>query len=207
MVYLYYLVGSEKLEKEKMKKLILLLFIPLISFSSFGQNNYKLGSYNRLVNKNIVFQFKEPLPPFEKSQESYSLQGNKNLVTAFYKLTSNNFIALQIYAVTIPERFQNLNWNEMIVSQKQSKAFISSFLSAGAETSVKVSEHQIKSINGKVFLEVESILTSAGFTQKQINWMTVYKNTLINIVGATLIESFNKNLSFFKDFSNSILIN
>ena len=190
-----------------MKKLILLLFIPLISFSSFGQNNYKLGSYNRLVNKNIVFQFKEPLPPFEKSQESYSLQGNKNLVTAFYKLTSNNFIALQIYAVTIPERFQNLNWNEMIVSQKQSKAFISSFLSAGAETSVKVSEHQIKSINGKVFLEVESTLTSAGLTQKQINWMTVYKNTLINIVGATLIESFNKNLSFFKDFSNSILIN
>ena len=64
-----------------MKKLILLLlFIPLVSL---GQNNYKLGNYNKLVNKNIEFRFKEPLPPFEKIQESYSIQGNTNLVTAY----------------------------------------------------------------------------------------------------------------------------
>lgn len=189
------------------KHLLLLVFIPLVSLSTFGQNNYRLGNYNRLVNKNIVFQFKEPLYPFEKSQESYSLQGDKNLVTAFYKRTSNNIVALQIYSVTIPERFGNLNWNEMIVSEKQSSTFLNSFLGASAETSMKVSKHRIKFINGKSFLEIESTLTAAGVNQKQINWITVYKNTLINIIGSTLEKNFNKNLSFFKDFSNFILIN
>jgi len=187
-----------------MKKLILLLlFIPL---ASFGQNNYKLGNYNRLVNKNIEFQFKEPLPPFEKIQESYSLQGNTNLVTAYYARTSNNIVALQIYASTIPKQFGNINWNEMIASKTQSRNFLNSFLGASANTSMKVSEHRIKSINGKRFLEVKSTLTASGVTQKQINWITVYKNTFINVLGATLENSFDKNLSFFTDFSSSVLI-
>ena len=184
--------------------ILLLLLIPLVSF---GQNNYKLGNYNKLVNKNIEFQFKEPLPPFEKIQESYSLQGNTNLVTAYYARTSNNIVALQIYASTIPKQFGNINWNEMIISEKQSRTFLNSFLGASAETSMKVSKHRIKFINGKSFLEVESTLTAGGVNQKQINWITVYKNTLINIIGSTLEKSFNKNLSFFKDFSDFILIN
>lgn len=181
---------------------VLLLFVQV----SFGQNDYKLGNYNKLVNKNIEFQFKEPLSPFEKIQESYSIQGNKNLVTAYYAKSSNNIVALQIYASTIPKQFGNINWNEMIASKTESRSFLNSFLGASANSFMKVSEHSIKSINGKRFLEVKSTLTASGVVQKQINWITVYKNTFINVLGATLENSFDKYLSFFKDFSSSILI-
>ena len=64
---------------------------------------------------------------------------------------------------------------------------------------MKISKFRVKIINDKVFLEVQSTLTASGVTQKQINWITVYKNTLINILGATLINSFDKNLSFFTE--------
>ena len=72
--------------------------------------------------------------------------------------------------------------------------------------SINVSE-KIKNINGKKFLEVQSTLTVSGVTQKQINWITLHKNTFINILGATLINSFDKNLSFFTEFTQSVLIN
>ena len=39
MVSLYYLVGSEKLKKEKMKKLILLLFIPILIIVLISEYN------------------------------------------------------------------------------------------------------------------------------------------------------------------------
>ena len=185
------------------KLILLLLFIPLVSL---GQNNYKLGSYNKLIKKNIEFQFKKPLPPFEKGEESYSLKGNTSLVTAFYARTSKNIVALQIYASTIPPKFRYINWEEMINSETQSRNFLNSFLGASANSFMKVSKHKIKTINGKTFLEVKSTLTASGVTQKQINWITVYKNTFINILGATLIDSFDNNLSLFIDFSNSVLI-
>ena len=57
------------------------------------------------------------------------------------------------------------------------------------------------------FLEVKSTLTASGVTQKQINWITVYKNTYINIIGATLENSFDENLSFFNSFGSSVIIN
>ena len=43
--------------------------------------------------------------------------------------------------------------------------------------------------------------------QKQINWITFYKNNMINILGSTLIKDFDETLPFIKDFSNSININ
>ena len=94
----------------------------------------------------------------------------------------------------------------MIASKTQSRNFLNSFLGASENSFMKVSEHRIKSINGKKFLEVKSTLTASGVTQKQINWITVYKNTFINVLGATLENSFDKNLSFFTDFSSSVLI-
>ena len=188
-----------------MKKLLfLLLFIPLVSF---GQSDYTLGDYNKVINKNIEFSYKKPLSPFIKAEESYSKQGNTNLVTAFYARTSDNIVALQIYASTIPPQFKNLDWEVMIKEEQQAQDFLNSFLGAATNTAMKISYHNLKTINGKVFLEVKSTLTVSGITQKQINWITVYKNTFINILGATLINSFDNNLSFFKNFSHSILIN
>tara|TARA_B110000003_G_scaffold205331_1_gene204166 strand:- start:367 stop:978 length:612 start_codon:yes stop_codon:yes gene_type:complete len=187
-----------------MKKiLLLLLFIPIVSF---GQD-YDLGNYTKVINKNIEFSYKKPLTPFLKADESFSLQGNTNLVTAFYVRTANNIVALQIYATTIPSQFQNLDWEIMINNEQQAKEFLNSFLGAASNTAMKISKHRLKTVNGNFFLEVKSTLTMSGVTQKQINWITVYKNTFINILGATLINSFDKNLPFFEDFSDSVLIN
>ena len=189
-----------------MKKILFTLTL-VVSFVSFGQNNFKLGSYTKLINKNIEFKYKNPLSPFQKAEESYSLQGNTNLVSAFYARTSANIVALQIYAKTIPPQYKNLDWKVMINSEQESKKFLNSFLGAANNTAMKISKFRVKIINDKVFLEVQSTLTASGVTQKQINWITVYKNTLINILGATLINSFDKNLSFFTEFSHSVLIN
>ena len=189
-----------------MKKILFTLTL-IVSFGCFGQNNFKLGSYTKLINKNIEFKYKNPLSPFQKVEESYSSQGNTNLVSAFYATTSANIVALQIYATTIPPQYKNLDWKVMINSEQQSKEFLNSFLGAANNTAMNISKFRVKIINDKFFLEVLSTLTASGVTQKQINWMTVHKNTLINILGATLINSFDKNLSFFTEFSHSVLIN
>jgi hypothetical protein len=189
-----------------MKKMIFTLAL-VASFVSFGQNNFKLGSHTKIINKNIEFKYKNPLSPFQKAEESYSAQGNINLVTAFYARTSDNIVALQIYATTIPPKYKNLDWRLMINSEQHSRKFIDSFLGASKSTAMNVSDIRVINMNGKVFLEVQSTLTASGVTQKQINWITLHKNTFVNILGATLINSFDENLSFFNEFSNSVILN
>jgi hypothetical protein len=183
-----------------MKKTLFTLTL-VVSFVCFGQNDLKLGNYTKLINKNIEFKYKSPLSPFQKAEESYSSQGNTNLVSAFYARTSVNTVALQIYATTIPPKYKNLDWKVMINSEQQSKKFLNSFLGAANNTAIKISKFKVKTINGKVFLEVQSTLTASGVTQKQINWITVYKSTFINILGATLINSFDKNLFFLQNLA------
>jgi hypothetical protein len=95
----------------------------------------------------------------------------------------------------------------MINSEEQSKKFINSFLGVTNNTAMKISKFKVKTINGKVYLEIQSTLTASGVTQKQINWITVHKNAIVNILGATLINSFDENLSFFTEFSNSVILN
>jgi hypothetical protein len=187
-------------------KKILFTLAFIVSFVCFGQNNFKLGNNIVLINKGISFQYKIPLSPFQKAEESYSSQGNTNLVSAFYARTSEIIVALQIYATTIPPQFKNLDWNVLINSEQQSKIFLNSFLGAANNTAMKISKFKVETINGKGFLEVQSTLTASGVTQKQINWITVYKNTFVNILGSTLINSFDKNLPFFTEFSHSVFI-
>jgi len=189
-----------------MKKILFILTL-VVSFGCFGQNNFKLGSYTKLINKNIEFKYKIPLTPFQKVEESFSSQGNTNLVSAFYARTSANIVALQIYATTMPPQYKNFDWKVMINSEQNSKKFLNSFLGASNNTTLKIVKFRVKTINEKVFLEVQSNLTVSGVTQKQINWITIYKNTFVNVVGATLIDSFDKNLPFFEKFSQSVLIN
>jgi hypothetical protein len=189
-----------------MEKLGFILAL-VVSVSCFGQNDFKLGDYTKLINKNIEFKFKKPLDPFQKEEESYALLGNSYLVSAFYLWTSDNVVALQIYATYIPPQYQNFDWKLIINSEQQSKKFLSSFLGAANNTAMKISEYRVKTINGKVFLEIQSTLTTLGVTQKQINWITVYKNTFVNILGATLLKNFDNNLFLFTEFSNSLIIN
>ena len=189
-----------------MKKLLLISALFISVSCSFGQSKYSLGNYIETIKNDLKFHYRAPLPPFQKTDASYSLQGNINLVTSYITSTKNNVVVLQIYALPIPEEFKNLDWEMMTSSEKQYKAFLNSFLGAAANTSMKISKHKVKTINEKVFLEVESTITVSGFTQKQINWITIYKNNFINILGSTLSDSFDDNLFLFNDFSNSILV-
>jgi hypothetical protein len=57
---------------KNMKKILFILTL-VVSFGCFGQNNFKLGSYTKLINKNIEFKYKIPLTPFQKVEEVLSL--------------------------------------------------------------------------------------------------------------------------------------
>ena len=187
-----------------MKKILLLcILIPLLGLS---QNNYRLGNYTAFKKNNIVFQVKQPLPSFKQSKESHSLDGNDNLVASFEASIHTDPIVLQVYASPIPERFSNINWNELFYSEQGAKEFLDGFLGASANTAMKISKHKLLTLNGKDFLVTTSTMTYLGVTQKQINWITIYKNNFINIIASTLLDSFDKNLLFIENFGSTILI-
>ena len=187
-----------------MKKLLLLcIIIPLFGLS---QNNYRLGNYTVFKKNNIVFQVKQPLPSFKQSKESHSLGGNDNLVASFEASIDADPIVLQIYTSPIPERFSNINWTELFYSDQSAKEFLDGFLGASSNAGMKMSKHKLLTLNGKDFLVTTSTITYLGVAQKQINWITVYKNNFINILGSTLLDSFDKNLFFIENFGSTILI-
>ena len=190
-----------------MKKILFTLTF-VVSIVCFGQNDFKLDNNTVLIKNGILFKYKNPSHPFIKEEESYSSEGNKNLVSAYYSRTSENIVALQIYATSIPTKFKNIDWKVIINSSINQKKFLNSFLGAAknADMNNNVSSYKVITINGKVFLEVQSILTVSGVTQKQINWITIYKNTFVNILGSTLINSFDKNLPLFTEFSHYVFI-
>lgn len=187
-----------------MKKFLLLLIVPFLIFS---QGEYKLGSYTKERKNNINFEFKKPLKPFEKSQESYSVQGNANLVTAYSANIYTDPIMLQIYSSIIPKQFRDINWKDIINSKSQSEQFIEIFLTGGKKLGWNIYDYEVKEINGTLFLEIRSSITIQGVTQKQINWMSVYNDNLINILGATLKNSFDENVRFIKRFAYSVKLN
>ena len=134
--------------------------------------------------------------PFERSDESLSFQGNKNLVVSFL---TNKPSALQIYATPVPEKFQE-DAGDFFNSAEQIKSFVDQLYAPPIN---KVLEYRVVVLNEIFFLEI--ILISADI-QKQINWITIYKNNLINILGTTLIKDFDETLPFIKDFNKSIKI-
>ena len=162
----------------------------------FGQSNFKLGDYTKLTKNNIEFQFKKPMYPFERSDESLSLGGNDKLVVSFL---ASKPAALQIYATPIPSEMQEEAEN-FFNSEQAIKSFINQIMPPPIN---KLIEYRVVVVNGKTFIEFQII---AADVQKQINWITFYKNNMINILGSTLIKDFDETLPFIKDFSSSINI-
>ncbi len=177
-----------------MKKLLLVLLA--LPFIGFGQSNFKLGDYTKLTKNNIEFQFKKPMYPFERSDASLSLGGDNNLVVSFL---ASKPAALQIYATPIPSEMQEEAEN-FFNSEKAIKSFINQIFPPPVN---KILEFRVVVVNRKKFIEIKLI---GADVQKQINWITFYKNHMINILGSTLTKDFDETLSFIKDFSNSINI-
>lgn len=174
------------------RAVLILLILPIIGF---GQSNFKLGDYKKITKNNIEFQFKMPNSPFEQSEESFSLGGNNNLVVSF--LASKPVVALQIYSTPIPSKMQHEAEN-FFNSEKAIKSFISQVFPSPVN---KILEYKVIIFNEKKFLELKLI---GANVQKQINWITFYKNNMVNILGTTLIEDFEENLPFIQNFKNSI---
>ena len=176
-----------------MKKLLLILLIPMIGF---GQSNFKLGDYDKLIKNNIEFQFKKPMYPFEQSDASLSLGGNDKLVVSFL---ASNPAALQIYATPIPSEMQQ-EADNFFNSEQAIKSFVNQIFPPPVN---EILEFRVVIINSKKFIEIKSIVADV---QKQINWITFYKNNMINILGSTLINDFEEILPFIIEFNNSIKI-
>jgi hypothetical protein len=174
--------------------LLLALCLPLLAF---GQSNYKLGDYNKITKNNIEFQFKNPLPPFEQSDESLSLGGNDNLVISFF--ASKTMAALQIYSTPIPLKFQQ-EVDEFFNSEQALKSFVNQIFPQPVN---EILEYKVVLFDNKKFIQLQLI---GANVQKQVNWITFYKNNMINILGTTLIEDFDDNLPFIVNFKNSINI-
>ncbi|AUS06893.1 hypothetical protein C1A40_16230 [Tamlana carrageenivorans] len=163
----------------------------------FGQSNFKLGENIKLTKNNIEFQFKKPNYPFNRSDESLSQGGNKNLVISF--VASKPIAALQIYSTPIPSKMQQ-DAENFFNSEQSIKSFISQIFPHPIN---EILEYKVVVFSDKIFIEVQLI---GANVQKQINWITFYKNNMINILGTTLIEDFETNLPFIKKFKNSIYI-
>jgi hypothetical protein len=179
-----------------MKKLLLILLcLPTIGF---GQANFKLGNYTKLSKNNIDFNFMKPLPPFSQSNKSLSMYSGTDdkLVVSFL---APNPAALQIYSTPIPSKMQD-EADEFLNSKEAVKSFVNQLFPPPVN---KVMEHKIVFINGKKFLNIKFI---SADVQKNINWITFYKNHMINIVCTTLIDDFEEMLPFINKFNNSIII-
>ena len=163
----------------------------------FGQSNFKLGDYTKLTKNNIEFQFKKPMYPFEQNNESFSKGGNENLLISF--MTLSKPVILQIYSNPMPSEFQQ-EADNFFKSNEKIESFVNQIFPPPIN---KIIDYRVVSLNGIKFVELKLISQNV---QKQISWITFYKNNMINILGTTLIEDFEEVLPFIIDFKKSIKI-
>jgi len=185
------------MKKINIKKSLLFTLALLVSISSFGQvNQFKLGNTIKFNKNNIEFSLKKPIP-FEQSLQSYA-SSNKNLVVSF--TNKQSMVIIQLYSTPIPAQFysdaddffSNKNNLENLMDQMFPKPINN------------INSYKIIKIGSQSFIEISLISHNI---QKQTNWVTFYKNNLINILGTTTIDNFSNIESFLSDFKNSISIN
>ena len=178
-------------------KNILFTIIVLISFVSFGQlNELKLGNNLKFKKNNIEFSFKEPLS-FEQTSQSYS-SDNSNIIVSF--LNRQNKILIEAYSTPIPEKFYS-DADVFFSNKEKLENLMNQMLPKPLN---KIISYKIIKIGYQSFLEVSLISNNI---QKQTNWITLYKNNLINIYGTTTTSNFSNIESFLSKFKKSIRIN
>ena len=173
-----------------MKKLILLLlFIPLVSFGQI-----KLGSKVSYTKDKITFTIKKP-KSFVKSDNPYGADASK-LVKSFF--SEKNLALIQIHSNPIPKNFQKEMYQLMNDSEMAKKLFERTLFPLPIN---KMISYKKIIINSKPFYEVELITRKV---EKQIAWVTVYKNSLVNINSVTTIDNFSNIRGFLNNFKKHI---
>ena len=173
-----------------MKKLILLLlFIPLVSFGQI-----KLGSKVSYTKDKITFTIKKP-EPFIESNTPFGADEAK-LVRSFYN--AQNYQLIQIHSNPIPKDFQN-EANKLMQDSEMAKSLFERTLFPSPIN--KLLSYKKITINSIPFYEIELITRNI---EKQIAWITVYKNSLVNINSVTLTDNFNNIKGFLDNFKKHI---
>ena len=169
----------------------------IVSFNSFGQvNQFKLGNTIKFNKNNIEFSLNKPIP-FEQSLQSYA-SDNKNLVVSF--TNKQNMVIIQAYSTPIPAQFY-LDADEFFLNKNNLENLMDQMF---PEPINNINSYKIIKIGSQSFIEISLISHNI---QKQTNWVTFYKNNLINILGTTTIDNFSNIESFLSEFKNSIRIN
>ena len=169
----------------------------IVSFNSFGQvNQFKLGNTIKFNKNNIEFSLSKPIP-FEQSLQSYA-SDNKNLVVSF--TNKQNMVIIQAYSTPIPAQFY-LDADEFFLNKNNLENLMDQMF---PEPINNINSYKIIKIGSQSFIEISLISHNI---QKQTNWVTFYKNNLINILGTTTIDNFSNIESFLSEFKNSIRIN
>ena len=159
-------------------------------------NPSKLGDVISYKKNNIKFSFKTPVP-FEESKQSYASDTN-NLVVSF--LSKENKTIIQVYSTPLPSNFA-LDVDQFFSDSNGVKKFMNQIFPKPIN---KVNSFKVIKIGNQSFLEVSLISHNV---QKQTNWITFYKNNMINISGTTTIANFKNIESFLNKFKETIRIN
>ena len=177
-----------------MKKLLLvLLFIPLVSF---GQYSFKLTENISFKKNDVRFNFKRPTP-FEEGNKSFA--GDKvNLVVSYSNREAS--VIIQIYCTQIPSKFFKES-NQFFKNKEAILNFISQLL---PPQGFKIKKYRMIELSNLSFFEFYSTTVQ---NQGQINWIGFYKNNMINVLGTSYEDKFNTVLPFFVEFKNSLILN
>lgn len=173
-----------------MKKLILILFF--LPLSLFGQLH--LGDIVSYTSDDIEFIIKKPLP-FEESNNAFGAD-KATLVRSFFN--KENLVVIQIHSNPILKEFQN-DMNKLMEDFEMARNI---FARTRGPINEIVSFERIV-INNRPFYELTYI---KNHVEKQMAWITVHKNHLININNSTTISNFDSIEWFLNDFKKHIEI-
>ena len=173
-------------------KNILYTLVLLISFNSFGQLN--LGDKVTYTRGEIAFTIKKP-EPYIESDNTYGANGT-TLVKSFF--SKQNLSIIQIHSNPIPKNYKNY-MNQLMEDSEMAKELFERKIFPPPMN--KILSYRKILINSKPFYEVEYIIRNI---EKQIAWITVYKNRFININSTTTIGNFDNLKGFLNDFKEHI---
>jgi len=181
-----------------MKKLILLLFIPLLSFGQLGEYYYSNGHPK---SKGLNFQVKKPIG-FEQNEAD-----RPNIVQKWEKNKTNNdeYVSFMIIVKRLPAEmrgFGNSEWNQYLKNEEGIDNFSSAFSNASNKEFLVIDNYP------SVMFDASDKMSRLGFT------FEIYFSHIMVIVDdysftmmfqATSKRNLQNNKSLFYSLANSVI--